>query len=585
MSYQNRRSEPRGRAERDFRPAPWRNLRRIPTLWADYTTGQGVMGNGQAVKPKIGPRRKNPNLQDMLDTAADAGADRIMFTGNVPAADRGQRHWLLVQTPGWKSMGHWLGTPVTGRFERIATGQQVEVRTAKEWFGNTSLNPEQARQSWDAVESVIAAFFPDGKMMKTPAATGTNLWALSLPKNVNPVPVSQDIAEELHRTSGQHHIEHLVAGESMSHHPDCRPLMDPKATPRIPGFAYVDGRFMYAALCRELGIGPGERLNRQGTHDLLNSDPYARARVYVRFTVPDTWDHLGIFGVQHPEMREGWYYPNRPGATGETWADTAEIQIAQRHGWLIEPMESVVFTKKVPSIDGTRMVGARPLDTWAERLTKARAAVAEDPEMPTAIKTAVTAALRAILLQAVGAFASRGRGQTFIEYDPRLVPSDVQVTRQGKAFVWQRPAALNDALRKYYRPELAMQVWARGRARLLEGPMADGVLGGALAVDPSTLIGVMGDAIYTTGVPQWSLPQERGGADDGRAGRMRLQGYIEGPLKIPETAAQRNALREKAARLGPDAAFDALEFQTPDDTAEYLLDPQAQGGDVPAGGE
>ena len=99
-----------------MRPKPF-NFRPIQTLWADYTTGQGVLSNGQSVKPKIGQSRKNPNLQDMLDTAAAAGADRIMFTGKVPANDRGVRHWLLVQTPGWnagwvdnadREVGHWL---------------------------------------------------------------------------------------------------------------------------------------------------------------------------------------------------------------------------------------------------------------------------------------------------------------------------------------------------------------------------------------------------------------------------------------------------------------------------------------------
>ena len=71
MPYQNRTTGNRGRGsapQREsarFRPTPFRHVGRIPTLWADYTTGQGVLGNGQRVQPKIGPRRKNPNLQDL----------------------------------------------------------------------------------------------------------------------------------------------------------------------------------------------------------------------------------------------------------------------------------------------------------------------------------------------------------------------------------------------------------------------------------------------------------------------------------------------------------------------------------------
>ncbi|WP_271438062.1 hypothetical protein [Micrococcus luteus] len=578
MSYQNRTRDRRGtsgsprRETARYRPIPFRHLGKIPTLWADYKTGQGVMGNGQRVQPKIGPRRKSPNLQDMLDTAADAGAQRIMFTGKVPAADQGQRHWLLVQTPGWNSQGHYLGTPITGRFERTATGQKVEVRTAAEWFGSTPLNPEQARTAWDALETIVGEFFPDGKLMKTPAATGSNLWAISLPANVNPVPVTPDIAEELHRTSGQHHIEHLVAGPSLDAHEDCVPLVDPAQTPQIPAFSYVDGRFMYAALCRELGIGPAVRLNKADTYDMLENDPYARARVYVRFQVPQGWNHIGIFGCQHENVRDGWYYPNRPGATGQTWADAAEIHIARAHGWMVDPQESVVFATKVPGLhDKTKNVTARPLDTWANRLIKAREAVDADPQMPEIIKAAVSGSLRAMLIQTIGNFASRGRKQTFISYDPKDVdPYAKDVRQQGKAFVWTSEPMADENVSRYYRPELAMQVWARGRARLLSGPMADGAMGGALHVPAHTLLGVRGDAIYTTELPRWSLPVERGGSDDGKIGRMRLQGYLEGPMKTPVTEAERNTLRAKSARLGVDAAYAAHEFTTPGDNSDYM---------------
>lgn len=556
------------------RPVPFRHLKRHITLWADYKTGQGVLGNGQRVTPRVGQRRKNPNLVDMLETAADAGAERIMFTGKVPTINRGQRHWLLVQTPGWRQFkdqngrGHWLEGDPTGRFEKIATGQQVEVKTAREWFGDTALSPEQARTAWAALETVVARFFPNGKLMNSAAGTGANLWALSLPKNVDPVRVSDDIAEELHRTSGQHHIEHLVAGESMGQHEDCVPLLDPKQTPKIPGFAYVDGRFMYAALCRELGIGPAIRLRREETYDLLQNDPYARARVYVKFKVPEDWNHLGIFGCQHANVADGWYYPNRPGSVGETWADTAEIHIARAYGWHVDPQEAIVFQKKVPGLqDRGKMVNARPLDTWADRLIKAREAIGGDPEMPDVIKTAVSGALRAMLIQSIGNFASWGKKETRIAWDPKDVPPDAQdVQRRGQAFIWTIMPERNRNKNQYYRPELAMQIWARGRARLLSGPMAGGVRGGALHVPGHTLLGVRGDAIYTTEVPQWSLPLEHGGADDGAIGRMRLQGYLEGPMKIPETEGKRNTLRAKAARNGVDAAFNALEFDPTDDS-------------------
>ncbi|NWL10340.1 hypothetical protein DM793_03355 [Paenarthrobacter nitroguajacolicus] len=575
-----------------MRPRPW-NFGEIPTLFADYTTGRGVFSNGQFVAPKIGERRKNPNLQDMLDTAASVGAARIMFTGNVPdndplAGDREVRHWLLVQTPGWepgwmgkdgRMEGHWTGKPVTGRFERKATGQRVEVKTAAEWFGNVPLNPEQARQAWDATAYLVGKAFPirdkhgetkPAKLGKTPASTGTNLWAVSLPPKLDPEQVSDDIAQELHRTSGQHHLEHLVAGPSFSTHEDCIPLVDPAATPKLETFAYVDGRRMYASLCRELGVGPGRRLNRADTADLIAHDRYARARVYVKFTVPHDWRHVGIFGMQQPGSGKDWYYPNRPGAVGEAWADMSEIHVAKRMGWLIEPIEAVEFTKAVPGMgkDGEpAMVAARPLDTFAKRIINIWDTVDEDPEMPLLVKAAVSAAMRAILIQTIGAFASRGRSSTVVAWSPQDVPAQYlqSVQRRGEAYVYEVPAPLSSQLRPYYRPELAVQVWARGRAKVLLGPSALGPeTAGALTVPPETLLGINGDAIYTTFVPGWSLPTGHGGGDDGKVGRLRLQGVLNN-VKTPLTTDERNKLRIKAVKAGIDAAFFDDEFRTPED--------------------
>lgn len=557
-----------------MRPTPYKNLKDPPTYWVDYVTGRGMLSNGQIVQAKIGARRKNPNLTDILDTAAQHGVERVMFTGKVPLADAGQRHWLLVQTPGWKSLGHWVAAPVTGRFERIATGQRVQIRTAAEWFGSLPLNPAEARDAWDATKFMISEAFDGAPIGFSPAATGTNLWAMSLPRNLDPEPVSRDIAEELHRTSGQHHLEHLVAGPSHSNHPDTIALIDPSVTPKIDSFSYVDGRFMYAALCRELGTGPGQRLRGPETMDLMRENPYLRARVLIRFKVPDTWNHVGIFAVQHPNASAGWYYPNRPGAVGETWADTAEIHVAQKHGWLVEPIESVVFSQKMPGRDKNKLVATKPLDTFANRITRAREWVTNDEEMPPKIQAAVAAALRAILLQAIGGFASRGRGNTVVTEDPQSIPPQYlgSAKRQGKLWVYKVPSELQGNQLAYYRPELAVQVWARGRSRVLEAPTATpGVFGGALHVDPRTLLGINGDAIYTTEIPRWALPVENGGGDDGRTGRLRMQGFLEGPLPTPTTLEERDKLRLKSQRAGLDGAINFLDFSTPDDLADFQI--------------
>jgi len=561
-----------------MRPQPWKNLADPTTLWIDYKSGKGVMSNGKNVVAKIGPRRKNPNLVDMLDTAMAEEARRIMFTGKVPTADRGQRHWLLVQTPGWKALGHWMGKPVTGRFEHINTGLRVEVRTAEEWFGDTPLTPTLARDSWNALKVMIDEAFDGAPIALSPAGTGTNLWAFSLPKNLDPVHLTEDIAEEIHRTSGQHHLEHLVAGPSFSTHEDCLPLIDPQRTPTADKFAYVDARFMYASLCGELGTGPGVRLNRAASWDLLENDPYARGRLLLKFTVPQDWNHVGIFGVQHQKADDGWYYPNRPGATGETWADMAEIHVARQHGWLIEPYEGIKFEGHSDKSRGEGITRARPLDTFAKRIIRAREWVQNDDEINPLVRAAVSAAIRAILIQTIGAFSSRGRAKTVVTEDVRNVPAAYQaeVRRQGKLFVYKQHQVMNERSYQFYHPEYSAQIWARGRARVLSSPTSDrSVKGGALSVDPSTLLGINGDAIYTTTLPMWSLPTASGGLDDGRVGRMRLQGYLEGQYKIPVTLDERNRLRQKSAAAGVDAALDRTihenEFEQSDDESFYAV--------------
>jgi hypothetical protein len=518
----------------------------VPTIWVDYQTGQGVTREGTRITPKIGERRKSPNLTDMLDTAASYGAERIMFTGRIPDGEPGGRHWLLVKTPNWTGGDVWTqADSVSGRFTHVTTGQKVNVRTVQEWFGDIPLNPAQARLAWDTLENIITGVDERARLMLSPARTGATLWAWSVPKTVPLIPVSADIAEELHLTSGQHHLEHLVAGPNFSLHKDCAPMVDPAKTKKIDAFAHIDGRFMYAALGRELGVGPGVRLNRAGAFELLQSDPYARARYEVRFTVPADWNHVGLLPVRHENVADGWYYPNRPRATGITWADASEISVALRAGWMIDPLQAVHFHK------------ARVLDTFLDRMNRARDRALENPDMPPLLKRAVSDALRLILITAIGNFASRGRARLRTASSAFEIPAPYQASavRQGEMFTYRVPSdrVQDDGL---YHPEVAVQLWGRGRARVLSAPTAHDKFGaGALAVPGHTLLGINGDAIYTTHLPEWSIPVERGGGDDGRTGRLRLKSYMQGSFLTPATLEARTALRARADKLGPSAAW------------------------------
>lgn len=544
---------------RSHRPQPYR-VAEQRILWLDASTGYGVTWEGRRVAPVIRGRRKSPNLTDWLDTAHAAGASRIMLTGKLPTNEAGREHWLEADTPGWRHGAHWLDSPPTGRYYHEATTQvgdrrarPLEVATAAAWFGGARLGFHQAAAAWELVTLALRRVEPQlTALMKSPAATGQNLWALSMPANLDPAPVEDDVAEEIHHTSGQHHIEHLVLGPSFTGRPECAPMIDPTAiNGEIPGFAYVDGRFMYAGLCNELAVGPARRLRGIDAHYLFEETPYAAARYRIRFTVPDGWTQLGIFGVQDPDSDSRWYYPNRPGATAETWVDGAELRVGAAYGWKSQFIEAVEFTAKKPALRGdVRPVAARPLDVFAERLTGAREAV-EAAQVEPVIKDAARTALRAILLETIGAFASRGRRSTVTVQSTFDVPPEYQhtVRTRGNRITYLAPTPTTDRQRQFYHPELAAQVWGRARARVLDGTKA--APAGALHVPPDQLIGINGDAIYTTSVPRWALPTSQGGADDGRAGKLRLKGVLAGPLPVPTTRAERDVLMHRAEAAGP----------------------------------
>lgn len=535
-----------------MRPHPW-SPSKVATLWLDFATGTGVHDSGQSLTVRPRERRKHANLADMLDAALEFRCTRIMLTGDVPSSTRDEGHWLFVKTPGWSPGAHWFDAPATGRFTHDLTGHKVEVKLAAEWFGDAVDHPREARDAWLIVEKAIAdASKGHAKMFLTPGGTGTNMWALSLPENVDPGLVADDIAEEIHATSGQHRIEHLTdgPGRCATGCAECVPM--PLLEGPLDTFAYVDGRFMYAACMRELGVGPGRRLTGAQAADLLARDAYARARYKVRVTVPDGWPHVGLLAKKHDNVADGWHYPNRPGASWQTWADGAEVRVALNEGWVVEPLEAVEFDK------------ARVLDTFADRMTRAREKVSTNADLDPAVRRAAAAALRAIVIQTIGSFASRGRSTTQVFWNAREIPAEHahSVREIGGAYVVKVPgSATSTRQRGFYRPELAAQVWGRARARVLIGP--SGVKGwntGALEVGPEELIGINGDAIYTTCVPEWALDLAHGGGDDGKVGRLRLQGVIH-DVPMPATSGERNTLRAQAEAAGIDAYLSTLTTQ------------------------
>jgi hypothetical protein len=303
----------------------------------------------------------------------------------------------------------------------------------------------------------------------------------------------------------------------------------------MPDLFVLDGRLMYAACIRELGTAPAAFLTAGEARDLLESDRgrYARARFRVRATVPAIWHTVGILPLAADDEHDGWTYPAEPGRTFETWADASEVFLAMEWGWEVQPLEGLTFTP------------GRPLDTWAARLLRTYDRV--DPtKLGTERAKMVRAALRWMLLHAVGAWHSSGRTETTLTASPMARPSGDgwgAPERTSNGTVWRRRVALDGRAALMAHPEYSAQIWGRARARVLSAPTAErGVMAGALYVDPHTLVSIYGDAVMTTTRPHWADPA----LDDGRPGRLRLKGHLPGPLPWPTAARQRDPLMHKA---------------------------------------
>ncbi|MGG1909866.1 hypothetical protein AB1285_23190 [Microbacterium sp. NRRL B-14842] len=308
---------------------------------------------------------------------------------------------------------------------------------------------------------------------------------------------------------------------------------------------------MFAGVGRRARYRPRDPLNQAAAYELLEQDPYARARFHVRFRVPQGWNHVGLLGVKHLDVREGWFLSEPPGAVHDTWADGSEIHVALKHGWEIRPHEAVVFRK------------AKPLDTFTERMTRARERVQLQDEMHPDLRRAVLAALRNIMLHSIGAFAAAGRDETRVAASPDDVPPELQGqdAATGQPLDLSHPVAPERPHPKLLPPGARRPgLGSRTRSRPPRPQLPRRLHSGALTVDPSTLIGIQGDAIYTTKLPAWSLPDRFiGGGDDGKTGRLRLQGYLNGSFITPETLRQRDALKARAERAGIAKALEQAE--------------------------
>ncbi|HEV3129608.1 MAG TPA: hypothetical protein VGY32_11530 [Solirubrobacteraceae bacterium] len=317
--------------------------------------------------------------------------------------------------------------------------------------------------------------------LRSPATSGLHyldqLWE---ERHERPPVLDDDTREFLlaELTHGQHRRELLTDGKVKT----------------LPALHYMDGRLFYGALMGELGQGPITR--DRGTNFL----EHQRAVYRVTVRVPRDWAHVGLIPCR--DEAGSTQYPHRPKTViSDTWVDGAELMNAYRAGWQVWICERIIFTS------------GKPLDVWCDRLVRQWSKARGNDEQ--------RGWLRDVLLQSVGALASRGRLREVRL--PRGAPLPPLVVRRWidpdtAEVVCEVRDDLSPLRARMRHPELAVGIWARARARMTRH---------MLSLPRDQIIAVDGDAIYLTGMPNW--------VDKGRTGELRLKERREGPLSIPRS--------------------------------------------------
>jgi hypothetical protein len=463
------------------------------------------------------PRRPGPASVRAVLGAVAPDTERVYVTGPRPGGGvAGFRQWATPTDgllPGWRvhERGHYLeGEHPVLRFVR-PDGRRLEVLRAAVYFGEGDYRPAVAAAAWDLLRRELAADFPHVRLLSSPSATGRELMLHSFPRDTEWPTLPDDLQQWIRATSGQGRIE----------------ICEPRAR-RLAELVEYDGRLMYGALCWGL---PGRGGRHVRTDDYLGQ---VRARYYAHAMVPRDWDtrcacgapgHRGIGLLPYaPPDDTGWYYPARPGHAFAGWWDGAEIHVALRHGWQFRFHTALVFDP---------YTGRGPLDDWSQRLIATRRRI--DLYRPHGGDQGVVAelaarAVRSILLHAIGGLHGTAQRTTHAVpiAEAATVPADARDLRvEGDRLVWAEYGG--SGWPELSHPEWSAAIWARARARLLEGPAfrANGGRTGALHVPALHVIAFRTDAIYLAADPHWP--------DDGRPGRLRHVHTIPGPIDRPTT--------------------------------------------------
>lgn len=444
-----------------YKHRPMRGLKSSPDpVWHDLNAGARIL------------------LSDILSWSGFT--DRIHVCGPL---EKMTREWMMEPLAhGWKLGREFVfkhRTAVYRRPEKPDEEFSVKLISHRESWLPGCDDAKTACDAWDALK---AEWQSTGlPLLSSPAATGKALLWESFPRDAEFPSLPDDLAKLIRSTSPQHRIEKLTRVE----------FDDAEAANKLIDKYCIqyDGRWMYAAMCGldRFPVGEPKRVGY--------FQPYEPGWHLVQVKIPSGWDHIGLLPMLTPN---GWTYPNRAGLFIRGWAAEPELTLALKCGWEI-----------VEHYDGYTFEKGRPLGPWSRKLIEMRAELQEKAKWakdgPGPFVTNhydyAAAAIRQILNHTIGAihrndferemFVSDDNFRQWRRENPDLAESTGghrdPVRVEGGYLV---PCFVPDTSRlSIFMPHLSATIYSLARARVAEW---------CLKCDPSTLVKINGDALYST---------------------------------------------------------------------------------------
>jgi hypothetical protein len=427
-----------------------------------------------------------------VDSWGEQPPQVIYIVGGWNAKNTPATEWFAAPE-GWQRMTYHRD-PLIAVY-RHESGRKVTLYMTGQWFGSCD-NASICRRAYVRLRELLRSTFDLGAdLLGTPARTGLDLLARSLPRNRDGMPYEYpvlpgDVREVIEHNIGQGRMEFLPVigdqGETNS-------------------LYILDATWMYAACIRHLPSPPLQ-------HDLVSEFAGYRCGLYrVDFQVPEGWRHIGLLPIWDRQEKKTVY----PCVSDSVWYPAVvsgeELRLAYEQGWPIEIRERWLWADD-------RAANADPSRAWAEGLRMLRAACTDAREGKAA--PYIRAALRALCIKAVGGLHRRGRVEQVETPHARAEEVDPSTVLEVTPTVirWERPIPLDASMAGFNHPEWAALVWCRARARLART---------ALKLPRECIVALRSDAIVTTFDPGWQ--------DDGKPGTFRVKTRLDlAGLGIPQ---------------------------------------------------